>query len=109
DLRKGVDPMLVERERIIAKQLNNKAQTQTGTPEQAAALKLEISQLEIDYERAQVAIRKANPRYAALVKPQPLKVKEIQAQLDADTLLLEYALGAERSYLWAITKDSLAS
>src|SRR5206468_4795583 len=39
----------------------------------------------------------------------PLKLKEIQQQLDADTLLLEYALGEDRSYLWAITKDSLMS
>ncbi|MBK9707531.1 MAG: hypothetical protein IPO77_11140 [Acidobacteria bacterium] len=74
-------------------------------PEQAAALKKEISQLENDYERAQVEIRKANPDYAALVQPQPLKFAELQQQLDADTLLLEYALGEEQ--LWrAITRDS---
>ena len=109
DLRQGVDPALIERERSLAKQLNVKAQTQASTPEQAAALKLEISQLENDYERAQVAIRKASPHYAALAQPQPLKLTEIQAQLDADTLLLEYALGEERSYLWAITRDSLKS
>ncbi len=109
DLRQGVDPALIERERTLAKQLNDKARTQSSAPEQAAALKREISQLETDLERAQVAIRKANPHYAALVQPQPLKLKEIQQQLDAGTLLLEYALGAERSYLWAITKDSLTS
>ena len=109
DLRQGVDPTLVERERALAKQLNDKAQMKTSTPEQADALKKEISQLENDYERAQAAIRKASPHYAALTQPQPLKLKEIQAQLDADTLLLEYALGEDRSYLWAITKDSLTS
>jgi hypothetical protein len=109
NLREGVDPTLIERERAVAKQLNDKARTQTTTPEQAAALKQEISQLENDYERAQVAIRKASPRYAALTQPQPLKLREIQAQLDADTLLLEYTLGEERSYLWAISKDSLKS
>ena len=109
DIRQGVDATLIERERTLAKQLNDKARMQTSTPQQAAALKQEISQLENDYERAQVAIRKANPRYAALTQPQPLKLKEIQQQLDADTLLLEYALGDERSYLWAISKDSLVS
>jgi len=109
DLHQGVDPALIERERTLAKQLNDKARTQTTTPEQAAALKQEISQLENDYERAQVAIRKANPRYAALTQPQPLKLREIQQQLDADTMLLEYALGEDRSYLWAITRDSLTS
>ena len=112
DLRQGVDAAVIERERAVAKQLNDKARTQASTPEQAAALKREISQLENDYERAQVAIRKASPRYAALTQPQPLKLREIQAQLDADTLLLEYDLGAldqEHSYLWAITRDSLTS
>ncbi|HEY6370806.1 MAG TPA: hypothetical protein VIX37_09520, partial [Candidatus Sulfotelmatobacter sp.] len=27
--------------------------------------------------------------------------------LDRDTLLLEYALGEDRSYLWAVTRESL--
>ncbi len=109
DLRQGVDAVLVERERNLGRQLNDKARTTAGTPEAAAALKLEISHLETELERAQAAIRKASPHYAALVRPQPLKLKEIQQQLDADTLLLEYALGKDRSYLWAISKDSLTS
>ncbi len=109
DVRQGVDPALIERERSLAKQLTEKAQQllQAGKPEQAAALKQEISRLENDYERAQADIRKASPHYAALIQPQPLKLKEIQEQLDPDTLLLEYALGSERSYLWAIAGDSL--
>ena len=111
NVRQGVDSKLLERELLLGRQLNEKAQrlTQANKPEQAAALKLEISQLENDYERAQADIRKGSPHYAALTQPQPLTLKEIQAQLDADTLLLEYALGEERSYLWAISKDSLTS
>ncbi len=111
DLREGVDAALVEREHSLGKQLNDKAQRlmQANKPEQVAALKQEISQLETDYERAQANIRKASPRYAALAQPQPLKLKEIQALLDADILLLEYALGKESSFLWAITRDSLTS
>ena len=109
DLHAGVDPALIEREQTLAKQLSDKARQRTDTPEAAAKLKLEISQLETDYERAQVAIRENNPHYAALLQPRPLKLKEIQQQLDPDTLMLEYALGANRSYLWAITRDSLKS
>lgn len=109
DFRKGVDPALIEREQSLARQLSEKARTRPDTPENAAALKLEIGKLETELERAQVAIRQNNPHYAALVQPQPLKLKEIQALLDPDTLLLEYALGTDRSYLWAITGDSLKS
>jgi CHAT domain-containing protein len=55
----------------------------------------------------QASIRKISPQYAALTRPQPLGFKEIQQQLDAGTLLLEYSLGEERSYLWAVSVDSL--
>jgi tetratricopeptide (TPR) repeat protein len=115
NIREGVDAALIDRERDLARQLNAKATSQMQllsrphTPEQAEALKQEISQLENDYERAQADIRRTSPQYAALTQPQTLKLKEIQRQLDADTVLLEYALGSECSYLWMITKDSLTS
>ena len=111
NVRQGVDPALIESERTLAKKLSDKAQAlvKSDKPEQSVVLRGEISQLETDLERAQTAIRKANPNYAALVQPQPLKFKEIQAQLDAGTLLLEYSLGEDRSHLWAISKDSLTS
>src|SRR5262249_38147223 len=48
--------------------------------------------------------------YAALTQPSPLSLKEIQQQvIDSDTLLLEYALGDEKSYLWAVTTSSIQS
>ena len=40
-------------------------------------------------------------------RPEAASLREIQAQLDAGTLLLEVALGQERSYLWAVTPGSL--
>lgn len=109
DVRKGVDSTLVERERQIAKELNAKARSRTATPEQAEALRLEISKLETELERAQDAIHKASPHYANLTQAKPLRSKDIQAQLDADTQILEYSLGEQRSYLWAITRDSLTA
>ena len=111
NLRQDIDQALVSRERTLARQLSTKAQQLAPATKaaQMAVLKLEISQLEIDIERAQADIRKASPHYAALTQPQPLKLNEMQRQLDENTLLLEYALGPERSYVWAITKDSLTS
>jgi len=111
DIRQGVDESFLESERKLLRKINDKAQLlmRAKSPEQADALKKEISQLENDYERAQAAIRRASPNYSALTQPQPLKLGDIQSQLDADTLLLEYSLGEERSYLWVIGRDSLAS
>src|SRR6185369_2944988 len=55
-------------------------------------------------------IRETSPRYAALTRPVPLGLKEIQSRvLDDETLLLEYALGEERSFLWAVTPTSIKS
>jgi CHAT domain-containing protein len=46
----------------------------------------------------------------AIELAQPRSLAEIQQQiLDDNTLLLEYALGEERSYLWAVTKTSITS
>src|SRR5437660_7359819 len=64
----------------------------------------------VQYQEVEAEIRSNSPRYAALVQPVPLSLKEIQQQvLDKDTLLLEYSLGDERSYLWAITNNSVTT
>ena len=111
DIRQDVDAELVAQERGLGKKVNTWAERleQATKPSLVARLKLELSQLESDLEQTQVAIRKSSPQYAALVRPQPLKLGEIQRQLDADTVLLEYSLGEDRSYLWAVTRDSLTS
>jgi CHAT domain-containing protein/Tfp pilus assembly protein PilF len=114
-IRQSVDPALLERERSLATQLNAKAASQmqllsrSHKPEHQKEIKQAISALEDEYEQVQSAIRKSSPRYAAIVQPHPLKLSEIQGLLDPDTLLLEYSLGPEGSFLWAVTKGSLTS
>jgi CHAT domain-containing protein/tetratricopeptide (TPR) repeat protein len=113
NIRQGVDPGLLEKERELNQVLNAKAKSEMqrkvskASAEELATLRREISSLEDEYLQVQEAIRKSSPQYAALTQPQPLGLKQIQEQLDADTLLLEYAVGAERSYLWAVGHDSL--
>jgi CHAT domain-containing protein len=75
-----------------------------------AASDKEIRDLNAKYENVEAQIRKQSPHYAALIKPKPLSIPDIQQQaLDPDSLLLEYALGDERSYLWAVTRDQVKS
>jgi CHAT domain-containing protein/tetratricopeptide (TPR) repeat protein len=113
NIRQGVDARLLEKERELTQVLNAKAQREMqrkvakASADELATLRREISALEDEYQQVQEAIRKSSPQYAALTQPQPLKLKQIQEQLDADTLLLEYSVGAERSYLWAVTPNSL--
>jgi CHAT domain-containing protein/tetratricopeptide (TPR) repeat protein len=116
DIRQGVDSSLLERERSLQQRLNARAAAQARllnrkhTPEQADAIAKEIAAITAEYEEVQAKIRARSPRYAALTQPQPLGLTEIQQQaLDEDTLLLEYALGEQRSYLWLVSQRSIDS
>jgi CHAT domain-containing protein/Tfp pilus assembly protein PilF len=116
DIRQGIAPELIERERELQEQLNEKTSEQIrllntqAKPAQIAALNQEIAQLNSALRETQNQIRTSSPRYAALTQPQPLTTAAIQRQLlTPDTLLLEYALGAERSYLWVVSRTALRS
>jgi len=116
DIRQGVDPQLVAREHSLQQQLNTKAEQQMKvlgskhTEERAQAIAGEIESLTTEFQQVEAQIRQNSPRYAALTQPQPLLLKQIQTQvLDEDTLLLEYSLGNEHSYLWAVTPSSITS
>jgi CHAT domain-containing protein len=116
DIRQGVDSLLLERERSLQERLNARAAAQVRllnrkhTPAQAEAAAKEITVITAEYEEVQAQIRARNPRYAALTQPQPLGLTEIQQQaLDEDSLLLEYALGEKRSYLWLVSHRSIDS
>ncbi|HEV7889838.1 MAG TPA: CHAT domain-containing tetratricopeptide repeat protein [Pyrinomonadaceae bacterium] len=64
----------------------------------------ELADLQSAYESIENEIGAANPAYAALTSPSTLSAEEIQDQvLDERTALLEYSLGAEHSYLFAVT------
>jgi CHAT domain-containing protein len=68
----------------------------------------EIADLLAQYQDVESQIRATSPAYAALTQPQPLTAKEVQTQLlDDNTLLLEYSLGEERSYVFAVTPGAL--
>ena len=111
EIRQGVDPKLLERERDLSNRLNAKGArllALSATSPQAAELTQEVRDLESEYQDVQAAIRKSSPRYAALTQPSVLTASQIQADvLDDDTLLLEYSLGEERSYLWVVGKSTL--
>jgi CHAT domain-containing protein/tetratricopeptide (TPR) repeat protein len=115
DIRQGVDQALLERERALQQQLNARSERLTRllsgkhTEEQETAAKKEVEALLADFQNAEAQIRTQSPRYAALTQPQPLSLKEIQRLLDDETVVLEYALGEERSYLWLVTPDSIRS
>jgi CHAT domain-containing protein len=116
DIRTGVDPQLLTQERNLQQKLdaNEKRRIEIANKpdsnQQEQALKQETTNLLEQYRQIQAKIRATSPRYASLTQPQPLTLTEIQQQvLDENTLLLEYSLGEERSYLWAVSKTGISS
>ena len=116
DIRQGVDPKLVEQERSLQQQLNATEQSRVKllngqyTDKQLTEIKQQIQSILTQLQQVEAQIRANSPRYAALKYPQPLNLQQIQQQvLDDNTLLLEYSLGEDRSYLWAVTKTSITS
>ena len=116
EIRQGVDPALLERESTLRQMLADSAERQRQmlrrkhSDEEAAAATKELGALTVEYEQIESRIRTSSPRYAALIQPAPLDLKAIQQQaLDGDTVLLEYSLGTQKSFLWAVTPASINS
>jgi CHAT domain-containing protein len=116
DIRQGVDPTLLQRERLLTRQFDEAAARKGVSlaskvlPEQEALIAQEVSNLSARLEEVQAQIRKVSPHYALLTQARPVSASDVQQLLlDNDTMLLEYALGSDRSYLWALTKDELLS
>ncbi|MBW4494303.1 MAG: CHAT domain-containing protein [Oscillatoria princeps RMCB-10] len=116
DIRSGANPQLLQQERTLQQQLDavekQRVQLLASNPTQAQVAELEKQRESLlsQYQEVRAQIRVTSPRYAALTQPHPLTLPEIQQQvLDDDTLLLEYSLGEERSYLWAVSKTGISS
>ena len=108
----GIDPDLLERRKKLQEQLNAGAALESGlneTPDQRDRTNRKLWELTTAYHQVEALIRRSNPKYAALTQPAPLTLSQLQNLLDSDTVLLEYSLGTERSYLWLVTATSFAS
>ncbi len=77
DLRQGVDPVLLARERQLQESLNAKAEAQSKlligkhSEREAGAAAKEMDAVTTEYHEVEASIRAVSPRYAALTRPQP--------------------------------------
>lgn len=67
----------------------------------------EYQQLEAELNNIiELQIKQKDPAYAAIRYPTPLTLDQIQQNvLDDDTVLLQYAIGEQQSYLWVVPND----
>ncbi|MBV8093520.1 MAG: CHAT domain-containing protein [Acetobacteraceae bacterium] len=106
------DAAQVARLGAIRRALSRKAAQQAKlgrTGPDGIQLAREIDDLIAEHDRIEAAIRAADPAYAALTAPASMTTGRIQALLDPDTVLLDFALGEKRSFVWVVTPSSVAA
>lgn len=110
---RGGDPKQIQRAAILRTLLDSKVERYTELLSAKADKKVlsqvsgEIRTLTAESDELEAELRVHSPRYASLTLADPFNLPELQrALLDEDSLLLEYSLGEENSYLWAITRDA---
>ncbi len=112
---RGLDPALLERQRQLLDRLNAKVVRQrelresVGPEALSERLAQELPEIQAELAAVDREIRRQNPRWHALVRPQPFAASALQTLLDPQTLLLEFALGEERSFLWAVNQRQILS
>ena len=109
----GVDPQLAEQERTLRQAILAKAE-QTITllaadynKDQLHELETALTRLREQHKHVVQQLQKQNPRYDKIKETTNYSVKQIQDLIieDDQTMLLEYFLGRNGSYLWAITRN----
>lgn len=107
--RPPVDAQLLVRQRWLSEQIAAIHARLRATPIEKAEAANTLSRLLAEYDQVEFQIRQNSPRYSNLASA-PLTLPEIQASvLDPQTVLLEYALGAQQSYLFVASSTALHS
>lgn len=52
-------------------------------------------------------LRREDPSYAALSRPQAPDLEEVRRQLDSETLMLVYHLSGDAGYVWTVSRDAV--
>jgi len=117
NLTTGLDPQLAEQEKSLRQSLRVKEDdkivllSKEYKKEVLVALDAEMARLETEYKRIYETIRARYPSYEQITRPTAWDLRRIQEQVIADdqTVLLEYSFGADRSYVWAVTRNHIES
>lgn len=98
----------LDKQQDIADQLTGIVTPGEEQKKKPSELEAELEKLQVEFDQIENQIRTASPRYAALTSGQPLTLAEVQQKvLDDQTILLEYILGSDASYLWTVSKSEV--
>lgn len=113
----GVDVTLMENEKLLRSSLRVKEDYKVTLlsgdykREQLATLNAEIAELERKHSQLTETIEASYPAFKQITHPQSRNLRQIQEQVitDDQTVMLEFSLGENKSYVWAVTRNKLTS
>jgi len=113
----GIDPSLAKTEESLREELTVKQDSKIDllkgpyTTEEITALDAEIAATKAEHDRIVETIRARYPGLDQIISPAALSLDKIQREIlsDDQTLLLEYTLGTDKGYVWAVTHDGITS
>jgi len=66
-----------------------------------------LKNLKLEYGEVMEQLIFESPEYTSLISVAPGNVEDIQTLLDNETVLLEYFIGEDKTYLWIVDNDSI--
>jgi CHAT domain-containing protein len=117
NLLANLDPELAKQEKSLRQLLQAKENDKIALlarkyeKDELEKLDAQLAQLDAQYKSVSTTISQRYPAYDQITRPRGWDLARIQQQVvnDDDTILLEYILGADKSYVWAITRDSFTA
>jgi CHAT domain-containing protein len=112
----GVNPQLAQKEKslrhAIRTTVDQTVSLMATNYKKADLDKLEnsLTRFREEHKRITARLRRQNPDYDKIKEPTSYSLKQIQNVVidDDQTVLLEYLLGRNASYVWAITRNSVS-
>ena len=119
NLLSNVDPELSKQETSLRQLLRVKedervsllARSDEEQKDRLKNLDAELERLGTEYKNVLANISARYPAYEQITQPHGWDLRRIQEEVigDEDTVLLEYLLGSERSYVWVVTRSGITS
>lgn len=111
----GVDPRLAQQERSLRQAIRSSVDQTVSLlatnykKEELDQLESSLTRLREQHQQITARLRQSNPEYDKIAEPATLSLQQIQTLVieDDQTVLLEYFLGQNASYVWAITRRGI--
>jgi CHAT domain-containing protein/tetratricopeptide (TPR) repeat protein len=107
---------LLSHQQELLRALDEKAEYQTRllagkhTQEDADKLSQELDALTIEYQSVRAKLRVQSPRRGVLIQSDQLRAEDLQSLVNGnESVLLEFSLGDEHSYLWVLSGAEITS